>query len=139
MGTRAEEKYSEVLPPRRGAVLVIATDTTARPYDLKALTIGGGTPDGIGSKRQEVVLWMQAETNDVFFYFDSATSADLSETAAVAAGSTTTPTFSTTYGALLEAGGPPIRVRIDRKIDRWLILKSATAGILRIWAGSEST
>lgn len=130
----------ELRPPRKGLVLAITVDSTARPYDLAALDIGndGAPPNGAGDRPRSVMLWMQAETNDVYFYFDSATSNALDNTAAVAAGAAAT--YANTYAAVLKAGNVPQAFRINRTTDRWLILKAAsTAGVLRIWAASTDS
>lgn len=139
MASIAEQQEAVCRPPRRGAVFALTVDSTARPYDLSTLALGASAaPSSSGSERAEVVLYMQAETNDVFFHFHSATASDLSDTAAVSAGGAVA--FATTYGAVLEAGAPPIKLRIDRKLDRWLIVKAAnTSGILRFWAASDQS
>ena len=146
MGSVAEVSYAEIAPPRRGEVIALAVDSTARAYDLKAVALGGTTPDGDLTGQHHVVLWMQAETNDVFFYFaggspDTVATTDVDDvddTAKIAAGGAIA--FANTYSAVLKAGNAPIRVRIDRRIDRFVVVKAASsAGILRFWAGSVST
>ncbi len=125
-------------PPRRGSVWVVTVDSTARAYDLSKVALGGFTPEATQKKRAEVYLWLQAETNDVYFYFSSATASDLSDTAAQAATSADLA-FANTYGAILEAGNPPLKLRINRALDKFLILKAAsTSGVLRMWAASDS-
>lgn len=138
MHSLSETQGGELLPPRRGAVLAFDVDSTARPYNLSSLELGGETPEAGDDLRKDVVLWMQAETNDVYFYFHTATANDLSDTAKITAGGAAA--FATTYGAIIEAGQPPIRVRINRSVDKWLVLKAAsTAGVLRVWAASSSS
>lgn len=138
MGSVAEVQNAELVPPRRGAILAIAVDSTARPYDLSALELGGQTPDADLRQRHEVFLWLQAETNDVYFHTSPTTQSDLDNTAKMSAGDPVA--FATTYGAVLKAGNPPVRMRFDRRVDRWLVLKAAsTAGVLRIWAASLSS
>lgn len=137
-----EHQYTELRPPRRGLVMAIAVDSTARPYDLGALDIGndGQPPDGPSDRPRFVNLWMQAETNDVYFHFSDATHNDLADTGKVTAGSTTTPAYDPTYGAVLKAGNPPVYFRLNRTTDRWLIVKAAsTAGVLRFWAESSDS
>lgn len=139
----AEHQYAEIAPPRRGAVLAIEVDSTARAYDMVSLALGGFTPQKAQREQSHVVLWMQAETNDVYFYFaegEVGTVAttdvdDIDNTAKVAAGGSLA--FANTYAAVIKAGNAPIRVRIDRGVDRFLVLKAAsTSGLLRVWAGS---
>lgn len=138
-------QIDECFPPRRGAVIALTVDSTSRAYDLLTLDIGGFTPKNAQKEQSWVTLWMQAETNDVFFYFASGEAGavvttdvdDVSDTAAVAAGGAIA--YADTYAAILEAGAPPIKVRIDRGVDRFLCVKAAsTSGILRFWAGSPS-
>jgi hypothetical protein len=137
----AEHQYAELRPPRRGLTMAIGTDNTARPYDLALLDLGsdGQPPDGTGDRPRFVNLWMQADTSDIIFYFSPTTQNDLTTTASVAAGSTTTPTYATTDGALLKAGNPPVYFRLHRTTDRWLIVRSAVAANLRIWAQSTDS
>lgn len=137
MGTVAEAQAASSTPPRRGAVLAIDVDSTARAYDITALDLGGYTPEADHERRNEVVLYLQADTNNVFFYFHSATTSDLSDTAKVTAGAAAT--FANTYAAVLKTSDPPLKLRINRNLDRFLVVKAAsTAGVLRVWAGSEA-
>lgn len=131
--------FDECDPPRRGAVWALTVDSTARAYDLSKAAIGGYTPEGSLKKRAEVYVWMQAQTNDVFFYFHTAdASADLSDTAAQSAAEADL-TFADSYCAVLEAGESPIKVRLNRSLDKFIIVKAAsTSGILRMWAASDS-
>lgn len=133
---------SQCLPPRRGTVVALAVDSTARPYDLSTLIFditqwdGSGAPEGSLKGRKQVVLFMQAETNDVYFAFSPTSQNDLNDTSKISAGSAMAA--STAYGGMLKAGTGPFQFTIDRFQDRWLIVKAAsTAGVLRFWAGSD--
>jgi hypothetical protein len=135
MGTFGQEQCA---PPRKGAVWAVTVDSTARAYDISKAALGGFTPEATQSRRAEVYLYLQAETNDVFFYFHSATDTALSDTAAQAATAADLG-FVATHCAILEAGSAPLKVRINRAVDKFLVVKAAsTAGVLRMWAGSES-
>jgi hypothetical protein len=129
-------KVWRIVPPRRGAVKALTVDSTARSYSIKALALGGHTPDGTNSEPKEVTLWMQAQTNDVFFHFRSDSgAADLDDTAAAAADGAAMSAFTNTHGAVLEAGESPIPITINRAVDKYLVVKAAsTSGILRFWA-----
>jgi len=130
--------FEECDPPRKGAVLAITVDSTARAYNISKIALGGYTPEASLAKRAEVYLWMQAQTNDVFFYFHSATDNALDDTAATSAGSADAA-FVATHCAVLEAGESPVKFRINRSLDKFLIVKAAsTSGILRVWAASDS-
>lgn len=138
MASVAEEQAAHITPPRRGAVWAVAVDSTARAYDLSATPLGGYTPEASGERRQHVDVYLQAETNDVYFYFDTATGSSLSNTASQTA-TAAALAFADTYCGFLKAGLAPIKVRIDRSIDKFIQVKAtSTAGILRMWACSES-
>ncbi len=135
MGTYGEEQCA---PPRKGAVWAVAVDSTARAYDISKCALGGFTPEASQKRRAEVYLYLQAETNDVYFYFHTETDNTLLDTDKQTA-TTADLAFGATHGAIIEAGGPPLKLRINRALDKFLILKAAsTAGVLRMWAGSES-
>lgn len=146
-------QVDECMAPRRGAVIALTVDSTCRAYDMKGLALGGHTPGEAAKDPRSVVLWMQAETNDVYFYFadgevaanqftnESATATtdvdDIDNTAAIAAGSALA--FANTYAGVIKAGNVPLPIRINRAIDRFLVVKAAsTSGILRFWAASTS-
>ncbi len=136
MATIAEHQVAASAPPRRGAVIALEVDSTARAYDISTLILGDTVAPDV-DRRQEVVLWMQAETNDVFFHFHSSSATDLDEAAKITAGSAMA--FANTYGGLLEAGNAPVKIRINRQLDKYLVVIAAsTAGILRFWAASEA-
>ncbi len=122
-----------------GSVWVQTVDATARPYNIALLPFGG---KAITSPNQSdhIYLTMLAETNDVFYFFDTVTGSALSDTAANAAGvalTATTMSASTAMCARLVAG-VPVPVRIDRRTDKWIQLKTAsTGGTVRIWASSQ--
>jgi hypothetical protein len=141
----AECQFYQCMPPRRGAVIALTVDSTVRAYDLVALALGGFTPAEAQNDARHVMLWMQAETNDVYFYFAPGEVGavvttdvdDIDNAAAVSAGSALA--FANTYGAVLEAGAAPLPIRINRAVDRFLVVKAAsTSGVLRFWAASAS-
>ncbi len=138
MASVAEEQIASLTPPRRGQVWAVVADSTARAYDISKIALGGYTPEAALKKRATVVLYLQAETNDVFFYFDSAVGTSLSDTAKQAA-TAADLAFADTYCAILKAGNPPIMVRIDRTLDKFIQIKAAsTSGVFRMWACSEN-
>lgn len=135
MGTYGNDQCA---PPRRGATWAVAVDSTARPYDISKCALGGYTPEAGNKKRAEVYLFLQAETNDVYFHFHTSGTNDLADTSTQTA-TAADLSFAAAYGAILEAGAPPLKVRINRNIDRFIVLKAAsTAGVLRMWAASDS-
>ncbi len=137
MGNRAQEQDSSLLPPRRGAVWALTTDATARAYDLTAVAFGGSpAPEAAATRPQHVDLWLQAETNDVYFYFDSATGTALNNATAQAAAAGALA-FADAHCAVLKAGNAPFKVRIERSLDKFIQVKSTAGGVLRMWACSE--
>lgn len=138
MTANALEQAHQLVPPRRGSVWAVTVDSTARAYNIGTLTLGGFTPDGSGAQRSNVCLALQAETADIFFFFDSATGSGLDDTAAQAAGAGTA-TLADTHAIILKAGNPPIMLNIQRNVDKFIQVKAAsTSGILRMWVVSES-
>lgn len=132
-----EHQYAELRPPRRGAVLAIATDATPRAYDLSALDIGndGAPPVAPGDRPRSVLLFIQADA-DAYIQFSPDSTAVLDPAAAVAVSGA--PVYADAYGARLPAG-PLAAFRINRQIDRFLVLRSAAASIVRIWAASADS
>lgn len=136
MGFGIEAQAANVTPPRRGAVIALTVDSTARAYSLVSLDIGGIVPEGALNLRHPIWLTLQAETADVFFLFSDGSDTNLDDTAAVSAGSSLA--YADTYGARLVAD-QSMEFRIDRAKDTHLIVKAAsTSGILRLWASSHA-
>jgi hypothetical protein len=139
------EKSLEYAPPRRGGVIALTVDSTCRAYDMLTLAIAGHTPANAQREQVKVTLWLQAETNDVYFYFASGEAGavvttdvdDIDNTAAVAAGGSLA--YANTYAGVIKAGNGPLPITIDRSIDRFLVVKAASAsGVLRFWAASAA-
>lgn len=135
MSSVAEHQAANALPPRRGAVLALAIDSTARPYALASLDLAGYT-QGTSPNQQHVFVTLQAITADVWFYFSSATASDLDHAAAISAGSALA--YANTYGWRLPQNEER-SFRLNRNLDRFLIVKTATGtATLLIAASSES-
>jgi len=139
----AIQQIQECRPPRRGEVIALTVDSTARAYDLLQVALAGFTPQNAQREQSSVVLWMQAETNNVYFYFASGEAGavattdvnNIDNTATVAAGGSLA--FANTYAGVIVAGALPLQIRIDRSVDRFLVVKAAsTSGVLRFWAAS---
>ncbi len=126
---------ANVQPPRISQIWNITTDNTARPYDLNLIDFSGETSDGSNSLVVDVFLTLQALGDDIYFQFSPTTSAALDPAATIAAAGALTST--TAMGWRLPEDGE-ISVRINRAKDRWLILRSATAGALLLRASSHS-
>lgn len=133
----AEQQAANVVPPRRGSIVALGIDATARPYDLTALAFGG---DSYNEKTQtHVFLTLQNEgTDPVYYALLSATANDLDDTAKIAAGGTLA--FANPHAAVIQ-GGQMHRVRIQKDVDKFLEVKCAATktSTLRIYASSSPT
>ncbi len=131
----AEEQAANTTPPRRGKVLALAIDSTARPYNFATLDLAGIT-QGDRTQQQYVFVTLQAITADVYFYFAPATANDLDNTASISAGSALA--YANTYGWRLPQNEER-SFRLDRNQDRFLVVKTASgSATLLIAASSES-
>jgi hypothetical protein len=123
---------SDVAPPRRGAVLVFAVDSTARAYDLTTLALAGELP----AEGQFVVVALQASTASVHYHFSPTNVASLDHAATIAAGGAVA--YADAYGIELPAGAVH-QIRIDRTVDSYLVMKTSTGtATCRVWAASEA-
>lgn len=129
----AEEQAANFTPPRKSNCYAITLDTTARAYDISTLAANGIVPDE--DRRFEVYITVQAETADLYVYFHTATDSALDRTAAVAAGSATAA-YVATHCAYIPAGQER-SYRIDRSIDKFLIVQGSAAGKCRVWFSSH--
>lgn len=133
--TIAEEQAAAVQPPRRGEVIALGIDTTARAYDLTSLALAGITPDGDGVRRLETWLTMQSDGGDVYYHFSATNSAVLDNTAAIGAGGTIA--YANTYGAKLKQDDRH-EFRLNRAKDKFLVVKTSTGtATLRFWCSSN--
>jgi hypothetical protein len=132
-----EEQASNVLPPRRGEVLALAVDATARAYSLTSLTLAEKSVEAATSQRIALYLTVQAVTADVWLVLSDGTASDLDPTAAVIAGGTLA--FANSYGWRIPSGTEQA-FRVDRSKDTHLVCRtsSGTATLL-IRASSHST
>lgn len=124
------------VPPRKSAVIALGVDTTARAYDITGLALGGYTPPGSNTAPKWTSVYLQADGGAVYVVFDSTNTVTLDDTAKIAAGGTMA--FANTYGALIPSGAS-VKVRINRKDDKYLHIKTASGtAVLRMWASSEA-
>lgn len=131
----AAHQASNVAPPRRGAVIALGIDATARAYDLQTLALGGFTPDAANASQVYVFLTLHAEGGDVYYHLSDTNNADVSDTAKVTAGNALA--FANTYGGRIPQNGE-VSIRINRKQDKYLVVKASSgAPILRFYASSE--
>lgn len=135
----AQNQAANVAPPRRGAVLALGVDTTARAYDLQPLNLGGYTPNGANIRAEYAYLTLQAEGGDVYFYFANGAAAvdvdDVDPAAIIAAGGALA--YANTYAARLVSDSS-LDVRILRSQDKFLVVRATTGTpTLRFWASSE--
>jgi len=128
----AQGQAANRMAPRVGKILAITLDTTSRRYDLGALSLGG---QAIVAKGELFVSLIST----VAFYVatNSSDAGTVDETAALAAGGTVSA--FTTNGAWLVPANTEVRLRLDRVQDRYLVVKGSGAGIVRIYASSDTS
>ena len=131
-------------PPTFGQVVAITVDATSRGYDLTQL-LWGGEKTGDLKREDHFFVSFQTDSNNVYFLLDSAAVGThaIDDTQAIAAGTALT-TLPAGIGnafppAVIIAGLPPVDVRIERQVDKTLIVKCASAktSILRFWLSSQ--
>lgn len=130
------EQSAELRPPRRGEVIALTVDTTARAYDLGSLNLGGDSVVVNTDRPRSVVIWMQCETADVYLHFSDGSNTDLNPATVIAAGGAIA--FANAYGSVLKSGTQSVGYRINRTQDRYLVVRtSAGTATLRFWAASS--
>ena len=118
------DQWANAVPPRKGAEVTIAVDSTGRAYNISKLALGGYTPNGENVRSVYCNLQLTADGGDVYIQFDSTNTVTLDDTAAHAAG-TELVVFANTYCAKIPSGAT-VPVRIDRKIDKYMHIKTST-------------
>ncbi len=119
---------------------MLAVDATSRPYNIALLPLGGqATVNTVNPGNDHVFVTMHADGGDIYYFFDSAT-ATVDDTAKITAGtaaSATSMSAATTACAKL-LSGTSIDLRINRRDDKWLVVKTSTStAILRMYASSQ--
>ena len=136
MSFNSEGQAANVRPPRHGACLALTVDTTARAYDLTTLALGTAlAPDQGVTHSRNVFITMHAETADIYYHFSDAADTDLNEATVISAGGTLA--FNDAYGAVLSTG-QDVAMRLNRTVDKYLVVKAGSSATLRIWASSDS-
>jgi hypothetical protein len=131
----SEEQAAYVSPPRRGEIIALTVDTTARAYDLSALSLAGFTPEGDSRMRAEVWLTLEADGADLYFQLSDGSSTALDPATVIAAGGALA--YSNAYGAKLKDGIPK-ECRIDRSRDTHIVLRTSSGtATIRFWASSN--
>jgi hypothetical protein len=130
--SEAGSQAENVTPAVKGEVVVITTDTTSRRYDLQTINIGNRREVNKGT----LYLKMTAETADCFYYFSSDDAGTVDGTAAMSAGGAVAFTANAADRLVKDV---PEHVRIEFPSHRYLCIRGAAAGILRIRASSHPT
>lgn len=126
----AESQYANVHPPVEGKIIAVTLDATSRRYDLGALALGDA-----GVERGGTMFLTLISTVLFYYKFHDANAGTADETSADAAAA---PLTFQALAVALAPANTPIRVRVNRKSHRYLIVK-ASAGILRIWVSSDAS
>ncbi len=115
-------------PPRRGSVIAVTVDSTARSYDVSTIPL-------VPANGSRVFIALQADGGALYYYFSSTSDDDLDESDIIAAGDTLL--FSGTMGVLLPNGAVH-EVAIDAATDIYLVVKTvSTDATLRIFQTSD--
>lgn len=115
--------------PRRGSVIALTVDSTARPYRLDNIPLVTE-----GASRMFVAL--QADGGAIYYYFSDASHDDLDEATIIAAGDTLE--FGDEYGAMLTDGAIH-DLALDADVDKYLIVKTISSdATLRIFVSSDA-
>jgi hypothetical protein len=134
MGSNNEARAAMARPPRRGAIIALTVDATARPYDTFALTLGGFKPKE-GDQQANVDLFLRATGGDVVVHTSPTSTSDLDGTAEIAAGGTLA--FAAAYGGGIE-DGETVRWTFHRQADRYLVVQLGSGTpVLQVWAASD--
>lgn len=134
MGGYSQDIANIITPPRRGLIIRITLDTTARAYDLRSMLFGRSVaPDPAVPNGDKVMIRIRAITADVHYYFAEDNTVTLDSSAVIAAGGAMTllGTFCDTIPA-----GAFEDVTINRDIDKYLHIKGSAAGTVVIRASS---
>lgn len=129
------DQWANAVPPRKGAILALTLDATARAYSISGLKLGGFTPSPANAQSNYVYLQLQADGADCYVQFASDNTVTLNDATAIAAGDPLA--FANAHCQKIPSGST-VGVRIDRKIDTHLHVKGSGAGTLRINATSEA-
>ena len=124
------------IPPRRGKVIAMTLDVTAREYDLNAVEFGGLLQSTRAGQENHVCLRFEAIGTNLWLYFcDTSQAVDLDPAILIAAGGAVA--FDVKAPGLVPSG----QYRdywIDRRFDRYLTFRGAAAGSVRIHAVTEA-
>lgn len=127
----AEGQFANVQPPVQGKIIAITLDAISRIKDLGSLALGDAAVERGGA----MYLTMQADVA-WFYKFNDQNAGTVDEAAADAAAAAITFQANACARA---AAGEVVRVRINRKNHRYLLVKGSGAGVLRMWVSSEGT
>ncbi len=138
MSFKATAQSDNVVPGRIGSIWPQAVDATSRPYNISLLPFGGKALVN-SNEIDHIYLTMTADGGDVYFAFGSVTGT-VDDTAGNAAGvalTATTMSVGTTFAQKIP-NGTTVSLRIERRLDKWLMLKtSAGTATLRVNASSQ--
>lgn len=127
----SENQSANIIPPRTNGGSAFTLENTSRRKDFGGVDIFGKSVTKGGS----LFLTFVADVK-WWFRMSSTDTGTVSETAIDAA--TDPITLQANWGVEVQPG-QPIDVRVDRVVDRYMIVKGSGAGTMRWWASSEIT
>lgn len=120
------------IPPRRGNGFALTVDGTVRVYDISSIAFSGSTTFK-GSADKGQYLTLHADGGDIYFRFQSVSTADMVTATVISAGGTIA--LSDAFAQKLPSGAFA-DVRIDRLEDKYLSVTGS--GTLRVHASSQA-
>lgn len=124
----------DILPPRKGQVLVFNVDANARSYNLQAVLLAGFKDNSVNNQPQFMYVTLEADAGDVYFVFANDNTPTLDPATAIALGGAVV--LSNTYCFRIPQNQER-HVRINRNVDKFLHIRTSVgAAVLRFYASS---
>lgn len=127
------------LPPKEGQTLVLTVNTSSIAWNLHSVNIGPSLlTKRAATSTSEFYMDIQADGANVYFLVTDNASAAISESNAVAAASAPNIAHDAQFCGKLIDGDRPSSFKLARKQDKYLILKGAATGTVRIHLSSQA-
>lgn len=125
------------IPPKEGQTLVLEVNTSSVRWNLHSVNIGSALLSSRApTSTSDFYLTIQAQGANVFVAISNNSSAAISESNVVAASSA--PNITNDANAcVMIVDGQDKSWKLNRKDDKWLVLKGAAAAKARIYLSSH--
>jgi len=134
--SEAEQQKATTIGARRGQIVAIAVDGTARSYDLRLLPFGG---QAFQQSFKEAVFITLANDGGVPLYYqlNQDGTADIDPSANIAISNP--PAFTNTHCQAIFSNTKEV-IRLDRFVDKFIVIRTAgSATTLRLSVSSPPT